>query len=266
MAELKDLDVTLIDDPIIAMHPNPPIEKLKELAESIKQTGQKQEITVRKSGDRYQIVIGHNRVRAASMFGIPTLRARIEELSDRDSLLATATENIHRLEQDPLTEGQIFSDLKIKWGMSESQIAEKFGKTTSYIKSRLNLLELCSDVQLMVQNKELQLGIASELAKIEDPSQQVLVASDLRDRATNVERGKHIVNSFLEYRDVMPEAPSEDIIQKARAETLIVCHFCSQSKPITEIKMWNMCNTCYHGTIYMFEKERRASQKEEEKE
>jgi len=264
MAELVDLDVEKIDAPIIAMHPNPPIEKLKELAESIKQTGQWQEITVRKSGERYQVVIGHNRVRAAQMFGILTLRARIQELSDKDALLATATENIGRLEHDPVKEAQIFSELRDKYGMTESQIAEKFGKSAGYIKGRLNLLLLAPEIQVMIQNKELQLSVASEIARIGDPAHQLLVASDLRDRRTTANYGKAIVSGFLEYKDKMPEVPTEEIIEKARIEAKTVCHFCDNHVLLTRVKLYNCCIECYRTIMYLLESERRAAQKEDE--
>jgi len=266
MAELVDLDVELIDAPLIAMHPDPPIEHLKELADSIKQTGQWQEITVRKTGDRYQVVIGHNRVRAAKMGGIPTLRARIQELSDKEALLATATENIGRLEHDPVKEAEIFSALQDKYGMSETQIAEKFGKSAGYIKGRLNLLLLAPEIQTMIQNKELQLSVASEIARIGDPVHQLLVASDLRDRKTTANYGKAIVSGFLEYKEKMPDAPTDKLIEKAREEAKTVCHFCDNHVLLTRVKLYNCCTECYRNIMYLLEKERREAQSSQESE
>lgn len=257
MAVFKDVDVNLIDGPILEMHPSPSIDYLRELAESIKQVGQKQEITIRPVGERYQVIIGDCRRKAAQMFGIKTLRSRIEELGEKDSLLASATENIVRLEQDPLKEAELFQSLQEKYSMTDQQISQKFGKSAGYVTGRISLLQLAPDVQEMLKRKEVNLGVAVECSKLTLQQDQLLVAASFREQPVTVERAKAIIKDFTDYKKEMVKAKPKEVLELARAEPTSKCEICGENRKISKMKGIGICSTCYHGVIYLMEKEKR---------
>ena len=261
METVKEIEVDKIEDPIIKLHPNPDINYLRELADSIKQIGQQQPIVVRPRGDKYQLIIGYCRTQAAKIFGIPKLKAIIKECNDAEAMIMASTENIHRLEQDPIMEANLLNDLKTKYGYSEDKLAKKFGKSVSYIKSRLALLKLTEEVQELVKNKQISLGIAVELSRIEDPDLQTIAAIDFVKNPTTVAHATAIINSLLETPKEALQGPTEEDIQKIRSEVKVKCDFCGRMVPYEDIKAYNMCSTCFHGSIYLFEKERREKEK-----
>jgi len=262
MGVIKDIDVSLLDDPILALHPKPDINYLRELAQSIKETGQLHEIVVRPVGDRYQVVVGHCRTQAAKLFGIKTLRARVEELNEKDALLASATENIQRLEQDPLKEAELFAKLIEDYQMTEGEIAERFGKSSSYVQSRLSLLKLSPDVQAMLRRKEISLGVAVECSKITSHTDQLLVASSFREQPVTVERAKAIIKDFQHYKEEMKDKKPQEALELAKTEPMARCEICGNTVKLNDIKGIGICKTCYHGVIYLMEKERREKEKE----
>ena len=260
MQVVKEIDVSLLDDPILLLHPKPDINYLRELAESIKQTGQVHEITVRAVGDRYQIIIGYCRAQAAKMFGIQKLRARVVEFGEKDALLASATENIQRLEQDPLKEAELFQSLQDKYKMTDSQIAQKFGKSSGYVTGRISLLQLSPDVRKMLENKEIRIGVAIECSKLTLQQDQLLIAASFREQPVTVERAKSIIKDFQEYKKEMVKAKPKEVLEIARAEPKSKCEICGELRKISMMKGIGICSTCYHGVIYLMEKEKREKE------
>jgi len=257
MPAVKEIDVMLVDPQEIILHPEEDMASLRELAESIKQQGLIEPIKVRKVGQRYQLIDGYRRLRAAQTFGIKQLRAEILETGPKESLLLSITANAQRLESDPLKEGELFAKLSESYGMLPQEIAEKFGRSLQYITDRVKLLQLQPELQKAVKNKEITLGIAAELAKLSSREDQLIVGSSFIREYYTVERAKTIINTFQEYKKSMSEKPKEEILKKALAEPLATCNFCGQQVKLSEIQGMAVCKTCWHGAIYLMEKEKR---------
>jgi len=261
MPVIKDIPVKDIEDPILVLHPEPDTEYLKELALSIRETGQQQEIVVRRRDNKYQLIIGYCRTEAARLYGIPTLRARIIECNDAEAMIMSATENIHRLEQDPISEGKLFQKLIKSYGLSKSAIAQRFGKSIAYINSRLALLKLKPEVARLVTEQRLPIGLGVQVARLEKREDQIIAAADFMKHPTTVEHAAAIIDSFLSLSPEDLKRPTVEQIEKAREEVKIECHFCNQLVPYEKVKGYNMCINCYHGAMYLFEKERREGKK-----
>jgi len=232
----EKVNPTELEDPLLILHPQPDINYLKELAGSIKAVGQQQDIVVRKMGHRLQLVIGYCRTKAAATFGITTLNAKIIECSDKEAMLASATENIHRLEQDTIKEAELFLRLKTDHKMTDQEIANKFAKSYQYVRGRLDLLTLTENIQTMIKDKRLTIGAATALTKIPDSREQEIVAGSFIDQPVTVERAKGIVTAFLEYKKIMKEKPTEEVVQKAREELLAKCGICGELKPYSKLR------------------------------
>lgn len=260
MVEVKEVDVRLLDPPPMLMHPDPDPKYLYELAESIKQVGQLQEIIVRPVDKRYQIIVGYCRAMAAKIHGIPRLRAKVQIMTEKDALLACASENIQRLEHDPLTEAELFSKLVTNEGMSDKEVADKFGKSSSYVSNRLLLLRLNPSVQKMLKGKQITIGAAQEIARLPIQNDQLLVAASFVRDPVTVDRARTICKDFQEYKKQMDDQPVEKVLDIAREEPRVKCEFCGKKKLLSECQGRITCDPCFHKAMYLLEKERREEE------
>jgi len=241
---LKEIEVYQIEDPPIILHPDDDLQDLKELSDSIKQQGLIQPITLRPKNNHYQLISGHRRVKAAKQFGIPTLTARILNLSDRDALIAAATENIQRLDQDPLQEAHLYHRLITDENEDLPNIARRFGKTPAYITGRLKLLELIPQVQQYVKNKVLTLGAAQALSRIKNPDDQLRVAIELKGAHYNIAHAEAFINSFLYYKETQADLPPDEVIAQSHYNPQMECPICHQTTPLKYIKSLVICQNC----------------------
>jgi len=255
--QLKEIAVDLIEEPDVLLHPVTSLDELEELANSIKHQGLIEPIIVRQVGDKYKLVVGYRRYLACKKFGIPRILARILPLSERDSLLSTAVENIQRSDIDPVAEGQLYHKLIFEQSYPIGDIAKKLGKSEGYIESRLALLDMPGDIQEMVRRKELKLGIVPHLRRIREESDKILVASDLAKRGFTVDSAKRIIDAFLKYREEMKEAPREEVLEKAEEEPLATCEWCRGDKKLRFFRSLAVCDECYRELIFLQEKYRR---------
>jgi len=123
------INVEDILEPDILLHPKRDLEKLKDLADSIKEKGLINPVVVRPVNGKYKIVAGHQRWLACKLFGIGKVPCRIVNVGDEDALLISAIENIQRREHDLIEEGRLYRKLIGEHGYTEQLIAEKLGKS-----------------------------------------------------------------------------------------------------------------------------------------
>ena len=136
---------------------------LQELAGSIRQDGVLTEILVRPTADgRYMIVFGERRFRASKLAGLDEIPAKIMDLTDEQAEKAAITENIQRENYSAAEECRIFHYLTKIRRMSVERICEEYGKSESYVRVRLNLINLIPEVSEMLNNKEISLEMAKE--------------------------------------------------------------------------------------------------------
>lgn len=117
-------------------------DKLDELAESIRQHGILQPLVVSREGDRYQLIAGERRLKAAELLGLREVPVIIKKVSDRDKLELSIVENIQRHDLNPLEEANSYKRLMEEFGLSLEAIAEQVGKNISTISNTLRLLNL----------------------------------------------------------------------------------------------------------------------------
>ena len=251
---LKEIPVDQIDEPQFLMHPQRNLERLEEIAQSIRQGGIINPVVVRQKGSRYQIVAGHQRYLACKLFGIPKVLCRITEMDDSQAVMASAVENIQRLEHDLLEEAKMYKALIIEHNVSIAELASRLGKTEAYIKARLDLLEMPEPIQQLVRQRKLQAGVIPTLKKIEKPEDKILVGADISRRDYTVEDAKHVINAFITYRAETPEKPPEQTLEKAREEPLRPCDWCREEKKLRTFYQLFICGDCYRRLMYLDEK------------
>jgi ParB family transcriptional regulator, chromosome partitioning protein len=200
---VKDLDLERIDP-----NPHQPREHfdgehLKELAESIRQNGVLQPIVVRHVGDRYELILGERRLRAAKLAGKPTIPAIVRDVDDADSLRHALMENLQREDLNPMEEARGYQALKDGFALAVGDIAAMIGKNRSTVANSLRLLNLPDVVKALIVEGKLTAGHARALLSIEG-------------EAAQIEWARRIVSESLTVREIERSVPGKTRTKKRR--------------------------------------------------
>lgn len=141
---------------------------LEELANSIKEHGVIQPIIVKKSIKGYELVAGERRTRAARLAGLKTIPAIIKDFNDVEMMEIALIENIERENLNPIEEAKAYDNILRINNITQEELARKFAKSRSYITNMLGLLNLPENTIKLVESKELSMGHARALSKLED--------------------------------------------------------------------------------------------------
>jgi ParB/RepB/Spo0J family partition protein len=157
--------------------------KLQELAESIKEHGLIQPITVRQLDcGTYQIVAGERRYRAYKLSGQETIPAIIQDLTDEEASAIMLSENVSRSDLDPIDEAIAYATRINAFGWTIENCAERAGVSSIRVRFRIKLLKLRSDIQDLVRSGNLEIGYAQIISDCTlDANFQMLAIRSLRD-------------------------------------------------------------------------------------
>lgn len=192
-------------------------EKLAELAESIREHGIIQPLTVRKlSSGYYQIIAGERRWRAARMAGLSEVPVCIIEADDRKAMELAMIENLQREDLNPMEEAEGYRCLVELYDMTQEEAAQRVGKSRSTVANAMRLLQLNQDIRLLVENEDLSAGHARALLPLPAELQTEAVKSILAN-ALSVRQTEQLVKRLLNKR----EKP-EDIIDPTAVDYVAV--------------------------------------------
>ena len=192
---LRNLPVDLIQrgqyQPRKTMNP----EALQELAESMRTQGVVQPILVRPLGgtNKYEIIAGERRWRAAQMAGLQEVPALIRDVPDQAAACIALIENIQREDLNPLEEAQTLSRLIHEFEMTHEAIADAVGRSRSMVSNLLRLLDLHPEVQELLQAGKLEMGHARAIAAL-PVEQQPIVAKKVIKQDLSVRATERLVN------------------------------------------------------------------------
>lgn len=168
---------------------------LNELADSVRANGIVQPILVRKSGDKYQIVAGERRWRAAQRAGLRQVPVTVREIADDKLLELALVENIQREELNPIEEARAYRKLIDTIGLTQESIAVRVGRERSLISTSLRLLKLPSEVRKVIEEGKLSAGHGRALLMIDDPVAQRRVARTAIEKEFSVRETERFVRS-----------------------------------------------------------------------
>jgi len=149
---------------------------LQQLTTSIREHGVLQPILVRKRGERYQIVAGERRFRAAQALGLAEVPVVVRDVPDDQLLEIALVENLQREDLDPIEKAESFKAYLDSTGRTQAAAAVRLGLDRSTIANMIRLLDLPVPVQVMVRSGFLAMGHARAILSIDDPRKQVQVA------------------------------------------------------------------------------------------
>jgi ParB family chromosome partitioning protein len=198
-AESSGLD-SLRELPLDVISPGPyqprsifDMDRLEELAESIRHQGVIQPVVVRLSGDKqYELIAGERRWRAAQMAGIEKIPAIIRDVPDEIAIAMALVENIQREDLNPIEEATALRRLVDEFQMTHQEAGDAVGRSRSAVSNLLRLLELSAEVRELVDARHLEMGHARALLTLE-PALQAQAAREVVSKELSVRETEQLV-------------------------------------------------------------------------
>lgn len=188
----------------IAPNPNQPRREfddtaLHELADSIKEIGIVQPITLRKMDDgTFQIIAGERRWRASHLAGMTTIPAYIRTADDENVMEMALIENIQREDLNAVEIALAYQHLIEQYKLTQERLSERIGKNRSTITNYLRLLRLPAPIQMALQKREIDMGHARALLTLNNPTLQIKVYGQIVKEKLSVRKVEELVKDILE--------------------------------------------------------------------
>jgi ParB family chromosome partitioning protein len=192
-------------------------ETLQELADSIKSQGLVQPILVRPVGgrvpgesQRYEIIAGERRWRAAQMAGLAEIPAVIRDVPDEAAVSMALIENIQREDLNPLEEARALLRLTEEFGLTHQAAAEAVGRSRAAVSNLLRLMELADEVKELLEQRRIEMGHARALLGLTSRRQQIEVAGLVAKKSLSVRDTEGLVRRIMNPHPAAKEAPAAD--------------------------------------------------------
>src|SRR5580698_9844998 len=194
------------------------LETLSELADSIKSQGLVQPILVRPLGgraagesQRYEIIAGERRWRAAQMAGLTEIPAVIRDVPDEAAVSMALIENIQREDLNPLEEAAALQRLIDEFGMTHQAAADAVGRSRAAVSNLLRLMELADEVKEMLEQRRIEMGHARALLGLASRRQQIEVAALVAKKSLSVRDTEALVRRIINPQtESKKESPAAD--------------------------------------------------------
>ena len=176
---------------------------LEELANSIKQLGLVQPITVRQLAEhKFQIIAGERRWRASQLAGLTAIPAYIRTIKDENVMELALVENIQREDLNAIEIAHAYEHLQEKSGLTQEKVAARVGKSRVAVTNYLRLLKLPAQVQMALQKKEIDMGHARALLSLNSPSQQIKLFHEIQKNAFSVRKVEELCQQLNNGEDI----------------------------------------------------------------
>lgn len=172
-------------------------EALQELANSIKEIGIIQPITLHQVAEnKYQIIAGERRWRASQLAGLTAIPAYIRTIKDASVMEMALVENIQREDLNAIEIALAYEQLVAQSGMTQEKVAERVGKSRTAVTNYMRLLRLPAQVQMALQKKSIDMGHARALLSIDSPSLQIKLFNEIQKNGYSVRKVEELVQNI----------------------------------------------------------------------
>lgn len=152
------------------------MESLNELAESIKEHGVLQPVLVRPMGEKYEIIAGERRYRAAKLAKLDSIPVVIKEVSDKEAKEIALIENLQREDLSVVEEALAYKGMIEEFGYIQEEVAKRVGKSRAHVANTMRILKLPDEILQMLEDKKITAGHARTLLSVNDPKEQIALA------------------------------------------------------------------------------------------
>ena len=201
-------------------------ESMHELAESIREIGIIQPITVRLSENgKYQLITGERRYRAAMKINLKTIPAYIRLADDQNMLEMALVENIQREDLDAVEVAISYQRLIDECNLTQENLSERVGKKRATIANYLRLLRLPAEIQLAIKDRIVSMGHARALLSLEDPKLQLLVFEKSINQDLSVRKVEELVRKVMAGEPEVKARKNNDINEYEELKDHLTRHF-----------------------------------------
>ncbi len=169
---------------------------LQELAQSIRNLGVIQPITLRKDGDKFEIISGERRFRASKIAGLKSVPAYIRLVNDQELLEMALVENIQREDLDAIEVALTYQRLLNEIGLTQENLSQRVGKERSTITNSIRLLRLSPDIQQAIRAGEISAGHGRAIISVEDENNQQELFNKIIKEGLNVRQAEKAASEF----------------------------------------------------------------------
>lgn len=189
---IKMVDVELIEPGVHQPREDFAEEELQKLANSIKEHGVIQPVLLKKEGEKFTLIAGERRWRAAQLAGVHKIPAILKVATPGRVLELSLIENIQRKELNPLEEAKAYQMLLKNFQLKQDDIAKRVGKNRSSVANFLRILKLPPKVQLLIQKGDLSLGHAKVLSGLGESKLQIKLAEEIIRNSLSVRQAERL--------------------------------------------------------------------------
>jgi len=166
--QIELIPMEKIDRPVKISRETIDPERVRELAESIREVGLLEPVILRRVNGRFETVAGDRRYLAHKLLGLKEIKAIVKDLDDRDTVVIRGIENLQRVNLRPSEEAQVYLLLKTEGGMSQKEICKRTGKSPMTVQRYLIFAALPVEIRAAVDAKQISLNTLETLLEIDD--------------------------------------------------------------------------------------------------
>ncbi len=249
-AQFKVVVLDRIVDPEQPMRNDLTPESVEDLAASIRQLGLIEPLVLKQKDDLYEVVAGHRRLLACQLAGLVEAPSYIVQVDDETADLMKIHENLQRKEISPIEEGKFFKYLTETYQWPAEKIAQLIGRSDAYVWARIAIDKYPADILEALESGQLTIGVARELAQIEDDDQRSqYIDYAIRNGITTMvaEQWKREYKSQKE-NPVPGSSPTIEAPQPGQAVvSMTKCGICNDDLPMRDAKLMYAHVDCVLG-------------------
>jgi ParB family chromosome partitioning protein len=218
---------------------------VQSLADSIREHGLLQPLTVRALDGRYRVVAGDRRFMACNFAGMNEIECKVVECDDETEATLRAIENLEREDLTPVEEAVEVRRLQEKYDLTHERIAERLKRSVAWVKSRLQVLVLPEDIIRALHTALVSLGVALELGKVENEQLRTFALNNAINYGMTIDNAKAIVaeankGTLLPTDEALTQA-TENYIRSPHIHR-ITCHVCEKRFTLAELTNVFVCH------------------------
>lgn len=206
-------------------------QSLQELANSIRLHDIIQPVTVSKlHGNKYRLISGERRLRAARIAGLKDIPAYIRMANDQELLELALLENLQREDLNAMEIALSYKRMMEELDHTQEQVAERMGKDRSTVTNYIRLLKLPPDIQVAVRNGEISMGHARALINVDKIDQQLYIFDEIKTKGLSVRQTENLVRSLYKEKEQKKTSASSLPDSYKKVEDKLASHFSTRVK------------------------------------
>jgi ParB family transcriptional regulator, chromosome partitioning protein len=205
-------------------------QALQELTHSIRMHDLIQPVTVSKlHGNKYRLISGERRLRAAKMAGLKDVPAYIRQADDQELLELALLENLQREDLNAIEIALSYKRMMDELNHTQEEVAERMGKDRSTVTNYIRLLKLPPDIQVAVRSGDISMGHARALVNVDKIDQQLYIFDEIKSKGLSVRQTEHLVRNL--YKEKQTKKPASSLPDGYRkVEDKLASHFSTRVK------------------------------------